>query len=459
MSAASLAGLEGLAGLARQPAGAPALAWPGGGMSYGELRAEVAALAARQASRSASRGPLPVVSGSRREIVLGVLAALELGRPALPLDPAHPDLDACLATCIPGRAGQANDTPESSPSEPPALLVPTSGTSGGEPRIAMLPVVALQAHVAASAATLPPLSAGDRWLSCLPMTSIGALAALWRALTTGACFAFLEEFDAAEARQLMAAGASHISVVPAMIPALAAVDGPAPSGLRCLLCGGGPLSKPVAELARAAGWPAWNAWGMTETTSHVAAGPVDAGWDEGIAGWPLPGMSVAPDPASGRLRIRGPMLMSGYARPGLSPGAGLDGDSSFLSSDLGEVLLDGRLRILGRADDVIVSGGMNIHPQPIENTISACTGAGEVGVAGRPDPRWGQVLVALYTGPATPDALEAWAREKLPAALRPREFRRVDDLPRNPMGKLLRGALAELAAGPAAGQAAGQRRP
>jgi o-succinylbenzoate---CoA ligase len=450
MSEPRLAGLEGLAGLARQPAGAPALAWPGGGMTYGELRAQVAALAAALAAGNASRGaglePLPVIARSRRESVLGVLAALELGRPALPLDPARPDLEACLAACAAGGSTDADESPELSPAEWPALLVPTSGTTGGEPRIAMLPVAALQAHVAASAATLPPLSAGDRWLSCLPMTSIGALAALWRVLAAGACFAFLEEFDAGDARRLMAAGTSHVSVVPAMIPALTAVDEPEPKGLRCLLCGGGPLSKPVAELARAAGWPAWNAWGMTETASHIAAGPVDADWEEGIAGRPLPGVAVTPEPASGQLRIRGPMLMSGYARRGLAPGAGLDGDGSFLSSDLGEVLPDGRLRILGRADDVIISGGVNIHPQIIENAISMCAGAGEVGVAGRPDPRWGQVLVALYTGTATPEALEAWAREKLPAALRPREFRRVDALPRNAMGKLLREALAGLAA-------------
>jgi O-succinylbenzoic acid--CoA ligase len=431
------------AGLARHPAAAPALAWPGGGMSYGELRERVAALAARAAPPGAAWSPLPVISAARLEIALGALAALELGRPALPLDPGRPDLDACLAACEPDGAMQPEAFPAAAA---PVLLVPTSGTSGGAPRIAMLSAVALAAHVAASAATLPSLAAGDRWLSCLPMTSIGALAALWRTLEAGACFAFLENFDAGDARRLMAAGASHVSVVPAMIPALAAVDGPGPSGLRCLLCGGGPLSEPVATLALAAGWPLWNAWGMTETASHVATGPVDAAWREGIAGRLLPGVSVDPDPATGRLRIRGPMLMTGYARPGLAPGAGLEGDGSFLSSDLGERLADGRLRILGRADDVIVSGGVNIHPQRVEDALAACTGAGEVAVTGRPDPRWGQVLVALYTGPASPETLAAWVRQQLPAELRPREFRRVDALPRNPMGKLLRQALAGLAA-------------
>ncbi|MEI2419279.1 hypothetical protein V6O07_03325, partial [Arthrospira platensis SPKY2] len=115
-------------------------------MSYGELRAEVAALAAAlagdDAARGASREPWPVIARSRRDTVLGVLAALALGRPAMPLDPARPDLEACLAACTPGGSTEADGFPELSPVELPALLVPSSGTTGGEPRIAMLPAAA-----------------------------------------------------------------------------------------------------------------------------------------------------------------------------------------------------------------------------------------------------------------------------------------------------------------------------
>jgi o-succinylbenzoate---CoA ligase len=434
-----------VARLARWPAAAPALAWPGGTLTYAELRARIEALAATAAAQGVPHGPLPVVSSSRLDMALGVLAALKLGRPALPLDPARPDLDACLAACAPAPASSSTPTPRarSETADDVALMVPTSGTTGTA-RIAMLSAAALDAHVAASAAVLPPLGPGDRWLVCLPMTSIGALAALWRTLSAGACLGLLDRFDAGEARQFMAEGASHVSIVPAMLAPLAGTVAPEPRGLRCLLSGGGALSAATAAVAHTHDWPLWNGWGMTETCSHVAVGPVDAHWREGVVGRPLPGVTLETAALDGRLAIRGPMLMSGYARPGLVPGDGLEADGRFRSGDVGEFLADGTLRVTGRADDVIVTGGVNVHPQAVEQALELCPGAGEVAVGARPDPRWGRVLVALYTGDAQAGTLESWARAHLPSASRPREFRRVAQLPRNAMGKLLRAELAQL---------------
>lgn len=447
-----------VARLARWPASAPALAWPGGAMDYGRLRARVTALASVAAGLGAPDSPLAIISASRVNVALGVLAALRLGRPALPLDAARPDLEDCLAACAPGgalgdeefaAAATAPRAPRRTLARPAgftqrcALLVPTSGTRGPA-HVAMLSAAALDAHVAASAAVLPPLAVGDRWLVCLPMTSIGALAALWRILSAGACLALPERFDAEAARRTMADGASHVSIVPAMLAPLCNVAAPPPRGLRCLLSGGGPLSARAADAARACGWPHWHGWGMTETASHVAVGPVDADWREGIVGRPLPGVELAVDAARGRVTIGGPMLMSGYASPGMATGAGLLPDGRLLSGDLGEWLADGRLRILGRADDVIVTGGVNVHPEAVEVALGACPGVGEVAVTARPDARWGMVLVALYTGPTEAAALEAWARAHLPSASRPRSFRRVVTLPRNAMGKLLRHDLPAL---------------
>lgn len=457
-----------VARLARWPATAPALAWPGGVMSYGALTARIEALAALAADRGAPGSPLAVLTASRVDLVLGVLAACRLGRPALPLEPSRADIDACLAACEPGGIIDADDFARASSgstvasavgsaaathgggASPPAseavadamplLLVPTSGT-GGTTRVAMLPAAALDAHVAASAAALPPLGPGDRWLVCLPATSIGALAALWRTLSAGACLAVLDRFDAADARGLMATGASHVSVVPAMLSALAAAPGPEPRGLRCLLTGGGPLSASAAATALARDWPLWQGWGMTESCAHVAVGPVDDTWCEGVVGRPVAGARVTADSPHGPLTIGGPMLMSGYARPGLPPGDGLAADGRFVSSDLGEVLADGRLRILGRADDIIVSGGVNVPPQAVEDVLAGCPEVGEVAVTGQPHPRWGMTLVALYTGTTPVATLEAWARAHLASAQRPRRFLRVERLPRNAMGKLLRNEL------------------
>ena len=433
-AAASL--LKPLAGLARAPAEAPALAWPGGTLSYGEVRARVELLARETAMREPPGRPVPVISDSRVDTALGVLAALRAGRAALPLDPARPDLEACLACCRSEGLHEGHDAHRV------ALFVPTSGT-GGASRVAMLSPAALDAHTAASGRVLPALGAGDRWLVCLPMTSIGALAALWRTLSAGACLALLERFDPLDARRLMAAGTSHVSVVPAMLAPLAECRAPPPAGLRCLLSGGGPLSAPAAELAVTADWPLWHGWGMTETASHVAVGPVDAHWREGIAGRPLPGLTVAAA-ADGRLAVAGPVLMNGYARPDGLDGEGLQPDGSLPTNDLGEVLDDGRIRIAGRADEVIVSGGVNIHPLSVERVLARCEGVEEVAVTGRADARWGMRLVALYAGVATPVALEAWSRAELPPASRPRAYVRVAALPRNAMGKLLRHQLGEI---------------
>jgi o-succinylbenzoate---CoA ligase len=448
------------------PAGARALAWPGGAMSYGDLRARSGALARVAAGLGAPGSPLVIASGTRLNTVLGLLAALRLGRPALALDPARRDVAACLAACRPGGvlADEGIELPESLPradfagrrtapariasialpagaASDIALLVPTSGTAGTT-RIAMLTARAMDAHVAASGRVLPPIGPGDRWLVCLPMTTIGGIAALWRTLTAGACLGFLESFDADAARLLMGEGATHVSVVPAMLAPLAACRAsPPPRGLRCLLSGGGALPGQAAAAALEEGWPLWSGWGMTESASHVAVGPVDGAWREGIVGRPLPGVALDVAAARGQLSVAGPMLMSGYARPGLVPGVGLETDGRFVTSDLGERLPDGRLCVLGRADDVIVTGGVNVHPQGVEAVLAACAGAGDVAVTGRPDERWGMALVALYTGSATAAALAACARERLASAACPREFLRVRRLPRNAMGKLLRAEL------------------
>lgn len=421
-----------LAALARRPAADPVLYWPGGMLSAGQLRERIAATAAA-AKRPPPQGAWVVAADDRIEMLIGVLAGLSLGRPVIPLDPATPRTLRDWDLSLPAQVQAAS----------PELWVPTSGTTG-PPRIARLPAAALDAHCVASAGVLPRLGPGDRWLACLPMHTIGALAAAWRVLSAGASLALLRRFDAVAARTLMAAGTTHVSVVPAMLGPLAEADAPPPRELRCLLSGGGPLSAAAARQPRARGWPLWQAWGMTETCSHVAAGPVDEAWAPGVVGRALPGAKLSLQPDSGRIRIAGPMVMAGYFDACGDAPAGLEPDGSFLSNDAGAWLDDGRLQLLGRADEVIVSGGVNIHPETVEQALEACAGVDEAGVTGRPDPRWGALLVAVYAGEISPEALEAWARERLPSTTRPRRFVRVARLPRNPMGKLLRRELAEL---------------
>jgi len=444
---------------------ATALAWPGGQLDYETLSGMLAGLAGRLRSAAADPRPVAVVSRSRVRTAIGVLAADWAGRPALPLDPARPGLGDCLERANPGvvLADPDIDLPGERPrlsfeatgpalppagGEGPALIVPTSGTSG-PPRLAVLGRPALAAQAAASARVLPALEPGTGWLSCLPMTSIGGLAALWRALGAGAGLWLVERFEPPVVASLMDGTVTHVSIVPAMLPALMGEIGRPPARLACALTGGGPLSGDLARQALDAGWPLWTGWGMTETASHVAAGPVDSAWEEGIAGRALPGISITADPSTGRLRVAGPTLMDGYLEP--AGAAGLEADGSLLTADSGRVEPGGRIRILGRADEVIVTGGVNVHPEAVEAALAGCPDIGDVGVTGVADPRWGRCVVAVYTGNGAPDALAAWAKDHWAArglgpAWRPRCWCRVAALPRNALGKIDRRALADLAA-------------
>jgi acyl-coenzyme A synthetase/AMP-(fatty) acid ligase len=115
------------------------------------------------------------------------------------------------------------------------------------------------------------------------------------------------------------------------------------------------------------------------------------------------------------------------------------------TGDIGCIDEDGRLTIKGRADDVVVTGGENVHPAEVEEVLRLHPGIDDVAVTGRPDPVYGSVLVA-HVVPAddhlTDDELLDWARRNLGPHHRPREVRRVAELPRNATGKVLRRVLA-----------------
>jgi O-succinylbenzoic acid--CoA ligase len=181
-------------------------------------------------------------------------------------------------------------------------------------------------------------------------------------------------------------------------------------------------------------------YGMSETASQVATdcGP-GAGLRAGRVGRPLPGFELRidqPDAGGvGRIRLRGPAVMAGYAAPGLTPGLGLE-RGWLATGDLGRVAEDGVLEVLGRADDVLISGGEQVHPAQVEPRLRACPGIGEAALSACRDPVWGDLLVAVYTGSVAPEALDAYCREQFEGARRPRRFLRLEALPAGRSGKL-----------------------
>ena len=244
---------------------------------------------------------------------------------------------------------------------------------------------------------------------------------------------------------------THLSLVPPMLARLLALGRPPPPSLRVLLVGGQSLSTALAGQAIAAGWPLHITYGMTETASQVATtARLLAPPTPGLVGRPLAGLTVdCPAGPAAPLRVRGPVVMAGYANPGRRPGLGLT-DGWFTTSDLARRGQDGGLCILGRADEVLVTGGVKVHPGWVESLLAGAPGVGVVAVVGVDDPVWGQRLVAFYTGEVTPAALDRWCRANLAGPERPRVFRPRAELPVLDSGKLDRRRLRALAQGLAA---------
>jgi O-succinylbenzoic acid--CoA ligase len=169
-------------------------------------------------------------------------------------------------------------------------------------------------------------------------------------------------------------------------------------------------------------------YGLTETGSGVV-----------YDGVPLDGVEVRID--DGEVHLRAPMLLRAY-RDGRDPKTA---DGWFATGDMGG-WQDGRLVVHGRRGDMIVSGGENVWPEPVERVLASHPAVADVAVAGRADPEWGQRVVAFVVAaePATPpslDGLREHVKQQLPAWCAPRQLVLVPALPRTALGKVRRGDL------------------
>ena len=164
-------------------------------------------------------------------------------------------------------------------------------------------------------------------------------------------------------------------------------------------------------------------------------------------GHPLAGVDLRVADPEGEILVRGPMLFRRYRGDPRRTAAALR-DGWLATGDLGRLGPDKRLVVLGRRDDLVISGGVNVHPDEVEAVLARHPGVAEAAVAGRPDPEWGQRVAAFVVprDPERPPSLEelrAFARERLSAAKAPRELVLVPTLPRGPSGKLLRRLLGD----------------
>ncbi|HWL44396.1 MAG TPA: fatty acid--CoA ligase family protein [Ilumatobacter sp.] len=286
-----------------------------------------------------------------------------------------------------------------------ALVVATSGSTGA-PKGVVLTHAAVAASAAATSARIG-VAPDDHWLACLPLNHVGGLSVVTRALHAGTPLTVLPGFDAAA---VMASGATLVSLV---ATALQRID---PAAFRVIVLGGArpPAERPPNTVAT---------YGMTETGSGVV-------YDRR----PLDGVEVRI--VQGEIQLRGPMLLRCY-RDGHDP---TTADGWLATGDLG-TFDGGLLTVHGRADDLIITGGENVWPEPVEAVLRRVPGVADVAVAGTPDPEWGQVVTAHVVGEVTLDALRAAVKEQLPAFCAPRRLVLHRTLPRTSLGKLQRHSL------------------
>ncbi len=296
-----------------------------------------------------------------------------------------------------------------------ALVVPTGGSTG-EAKAAVLTHDAVTASAMATSERLEVDPAKHRWLACLPLSHIGGLSVVTRSVLTGAELSVLDGFDAAAV-----AAAAGPEVLVSLVPtALARIN---PALFYRILLGG---SEPPPSLAP----NVVTTYGMTETGSGVV-----------YDGAPLRGVEISIS-GSGEILLRCPMLLRAY-RDETVP---VDAEGWFPTGDVGELDAQGRLQVHGRLSDMVITGGENVWPIAVERILRQHPGVGEVAVSSRPDPEWGERVVAFVVpaDAAAPPALEelrALVRAELAAYAAPKELVLVPSLPKTPIGKLRRGVL------------------
>ncbi|MCZ6604210.1 MAG: AMP-binding protein [Alphaproteobacteria bacterium] len=464
--------------------------------SYGDLDAEVAATAAALTALGALPGDRVAAQVEKSpEAVFLYLACLKAGLIFLPLNPAYADdevayfvgdAEPLLFVCVPGReddihrlsgahkvmvmslgqardgsfavhttefAGGVHDTAVCAADDVAAILY-TSGTTG-RPKGAMI----THGNLASNALALHEVwgfKSDDVLLHALPIFHVhGLFVALNTTLVGGTGLLFLERFspDAVMAHLPHATVFMGVPTYYTRLLARAEFDGDLCANMRLFISGSAPLlEETFAAFETRTGHRILERYGMTETGMNTS-NPLDGERLPGTVGFPLPGivLRVVGDDGKtlgageiGVLQLTGPNVFKGYWRMPEKTEEDFTDDGFFVTGDMATIDETGRAAIVGRAKDLIISGGLNVYPKEIEALIDEIEGVVESAVVGAPDDDFGEQVVAFIVaegGAVNEAAVMAALSGRLARYKRPKAIRFVGDLPRNAMGKVQKNLL------------------
>ncbi len=446
-------------------------------LSYRRFAERVDALAAQLSRLGVARGEVVAIwLPNRAELLVAMMATWRLGATASPVNPqflvpeAKRQIDDCNAAIVvaereepllsrttlligdfhtdPDPTWQPPDQPE--PDEI-ALLIYTSGSTG-VPKGVQLTHANLQ-YMGTAIGQNSDLSAADHALLILPLFHVNAIAVSFLApILAGGQLSITGQFSVtrffADVARLRPTYFSAVPTIYAMLVS-AMPDDVDLSSLRFAICGAAPISRELLGHAeRQLGVPILEGYGLTEGTCASACNPLHGTRKAGTVGPALPGQTIAivgpsgehlPPGEAGEVVIAGPSLMRGYLNQPTATARTIR-DQWLYTGDIGKLDEDGYLTLVDRLKDMIIRGGENIYPKEIENVLAEHPGVLEAAVVGRPHELYGEVPIAYVVPYPGADVSGAALQQHLAGRLTriklPESITLVDELPRNPVGKI-----------------------
>lgn len=452
-----------------------------GALTYRELiaHADSAATWLQRYHHVHAGDSIAIMCRNSRSFVIGLLAAARLGADAVLLNTDFRDqalksaLDRHNIDVVVCEDEFANLVDAASPrirsvsphgrdwshAVPPAraegrLILLTSGTTGTPRGVPRDPRPEAIAGMAASVIRRTALRTGATVVIAVPFFHAFGLSSIVLSLALGGTAVVRRRFDPAVTMALCASHrADALMAVPVMLTRILNTPQIHDQAPPVVVSGGSALLPSVADrFSERFGQVLFNGYGSSEVALATFATPADLGRAPGTVGRPVAGVRVeildesgqrAPANVIGRIFVHGPSSVDTY-----TGGATKDrGGSLVATGDLGHIDLDGLVHVLGRDDDMIISGGENVYPRAIEDALGAHPGVADACAVGVPDAEFGQRLVALVVSQANSlntAELDEYLRQTVSRFERPREIVPVSSIPRNAAGKVDRRAAAQI---------------